>query len=107
MEPRYRGAKAVITRSFARIHEANLKKQGILPLVFADPADYDTIGQDDRISIIGLSQLAPGVPVTVLVTKSDGATSSFITNHTMSDEQIAWFKAGSAVNIIRKQMNPS
>jgi len=107
MEPRYRGAKAVITRSFARIHEANLKKQGILPLTFADPADYDTIDQDDRISIVGLAQLAPGVPVTVVVTKPDGSVSSFSANNTMSPEQIEWFKAGSAVNIIRKQMNPN
>ena len=106
MEPRYRGAKAVITRSFARIHEANLKKQGILPLTFDDPADYDSIAEDDRISIVGLAKLAPGVPSTVIVTKADGSTSSFIANNTMSPEQIEWFKAGSAVNIIRKQMNP-
>jgi aconitate hydratase len=106
MEPRYRGAKAVITRSFARIHEANLKKQGVLPLTFADPADYDSIDEDDRISIVGLAQLAPGVPVTVVVTKPDGSISSFSANNTMSPEQIEWFKAGSAVNIIRQQMNP-
>jgi aconitate hydratase len=106
MEPRYRGARAVITRSFARIHETNLKKQGILPLVFADPADYDSIGEDDRISIVGLDHLAPNVPVTVIVAKPDGSTSSFIANHTMRNEQIAWFKEGSALNIIRQQMNP-
>jgi aconitate hydratase len=107
MEPRYRGAKAVITRSFARIHEANLKKQGILPLTFADPSDYDIIGEDDRISIVGLAQLNPTDPLTVIVTKPDGTTMSFIANHTMSDEQIGWFRAGSALNIIRQQMNPS
>jgi aconitate hydratase len=107
MEPRYRGAKAVITRSFARIHEANLKKQGILPLTFADPSDYDIIGEDDRISIVGLAQLNPNDPLTVIVTKPDGTTVSFIANHTMSDEQIGWFRAGSALNIIRQQMNPS
>ena len=107
MEPRYRGAEAVITRSFARIHEANLKKQGILPLTFADPADYEIIGEDDRISIIGLAQLDPNEPVTVLVKKPDGTTLPFVANHTMSDEQIGWFHAGSALNIIRQQMNPS
>ncbi len=107
MEPRYRGAKAVITRSFARIHEANLKKQGILPLTFADPSDYDLIGEDDRISIVGLANLNPNDPLTVLVTKPDGTTVSFVANHTMSDEQIGWFRAGSALNIIRQQMNPS
>ena len=107
MEPRYRGAKAVITRSFARIHEANLKKQGILPLTFADPSDYEIIGEDDRISIIGLADLNPNDPVTVLVTKPDGTTASIVANHTMSDEQIEWFRAGSALNIIRKEMNPS
>ncbi|MEO8694244.1 MAG: aconitate hydratase [Acidimicrobiales bacterium] len=107
MEPRYRGAKAVITRSFARIHEANLKKQGILPLTFADPTDYDLIGEDDRISIVGLSNLNANDPLTVLITRPDGTTESFVANHTMSDEQIGWFRAGSALNIIRQQMNPS
>ncbi|MEO5840189.1 MAG: aconitate hydratase [Acidimicrobiales bacterium] len=107
MEPRYRGAKAVITRSFARIHEANLKKQGILPLTFADPSDYDIIGEDDRVSIVGLADLNPNDPLTVLVTKADGTTESFVANHTMSEEQIGWFRAGSALNIIRQQMNPS
>ena len=77
MEPRYRGAVAVITRSFARIHEANLKKQGVLPLTFADPADYDLIGEDDRISILGLADLAPDVPVTARITKPDGTTVDF------------------------------
>ncbi|HUP72604.1 MAG TPA: aconitate hydratase [Acidimicrobiales bacterium] len=106
MEPRYRGAKAVITRSFARIHEANLKKQGILPLTFADPADYDIIGQDDRISIVGLALLNPNDPLTVLVAKPDGTRVPIVANHTMSEEQIAWFHAGSALNIIRREMNP-
>ena len=104
MEPRFRGAKAIVTRSFARIHEANLKKQGVLPLTFADPADYDKIDEDDRISVTGLASLAPGSQVTILVTKRSGETWSFLTNHTFSPEQIAWFKAGSALNIIRQQM---
>ena len=104
MEPRFRGAKVIITRSFARIHEANLKKQGILPLTFADPADYDKIGEDDRISVTGLAAFAPNTPVTVTVTPASGAAWTFSANHTFSDEQIAWFKAGSALNIIRAQM---
>jgi aconitate hydratase len=104
MEPRFRGAKAVITRSFARIHETNLKKQGILPLTFADPADYDRIGEDDRMSIVGLADLAPNTPVRVVVTPASGDPWSFLANHSMSGEHIEWFKAGSALNIIRKQM---
>jgi aconitate hydratase len=103
MEPRYRGAKVIITRSFARIHEANLKKQGVLPLTFADPADYDKIGEDDRLSFTNLAGLAPNEPVTVTVTPPSGAAWTFQANHTFSDEQIEWFKAGSALNIIRKQ----
>ncbi|MFN8053438.1 MAG: aconitate hydratase [Acidimicrobiales bacterium] len=101
MEPRFRGAKAILVRSFARIHEANLKKQGVLPLTFADPSVYDTIGEDDRISIVGLAELADGKPVDLIVTKPDGTTVSFQANHTMSAEHIEWFKAGSALNIIR------
>ena len=103
MEPRFRGAKAIITRSFARIHEANLKKQGVLPLTFADPADFDKIGEDDCISVTGLAQFAPNVPVTITVQPAHGAAWSFQANHTFSAEQIEWFKAGSALNIIRKQ----
>ncbi len=106
MEPRYRGAKVVITRSFARIHESNLKKQGVLPLTFADPADYDKIGEDDRLSVVGLASLAPDLPVSVVITAPDGSTTSIAGNHTMSDEQIEWFIAGGALNIIRaKQLS--
>jgi aconitate hydratase len=104
MEPRFRNGKVILTRSFARIHEANLKKQGILPLTFADPADYDRIGEDDRLSFVGLADLAPNQPVRVIVTQPSGDTWEFLANHSMSDEHIAWFKAGSALNIIRKQM---
>ena len=103
MEPRFRGAKAIIVRSFARIHEANLKKQGVLALTFADPATYDQIDQDDHISIVGLAGLTPGKPVDCIITKPDGATVEFQTNHTMSPEHIEWFKAGSALNIIRSR----
>ena len=101
MSPRYLGAKVVLVRSFARIHETNLKKQGLLPLTFADPATYDTIGEDDRISVLGLAQLAPDAPVQCRITKPDGTTVEFVCTHTFSPEQIEWFHAGSALNIIR------
>lgn len=103
MEPRHLGAKAVIVRSFARIHETNLKKQGILPLTFADPADYEKVQEDDRIHIKGLDRLKPGSPVKVEIVHSDGQRDTIQTNHTMTDEQIEWFKAGSALNLIRKK----
>ena len=101
MEPRFRGAVAVIARSFARIAETNLKKQGALALTFADPADYDKIAEDDRIALEGLTALAPGQPVNVELTHSDGSVETFDANHTLSAEQIEWFRAGSALNIIR------
>ena len=104
MEPRFRGALVALCRSFARIHETNLKKQGMLPLTFADPADYDRIGPDDRISVRGLAELAPGRTVTVEVRKPSGETISFDTDHTFSAEQVKWFKAGSALNIIRASL---
>jgi aconitate hydratase len=103
MEPRFRKGVVAIARSFARIHETNLKKQGMVPLTFANPADYDRIEQDDRVAVRGLADLAPGQPVTVEVTKPSGETISFATNHTFSNEQIEWFKAGSALNIIRQR----
>ena len=101
MEPRFRGAKAIIVRSFARIHEANLKKQGVLALTFAEPEIYDVIGEDDRISIVGLADLAPGQPVECRLTQPDGTSITFWGNQTMSQEHIEWFRAGSALNIIR------
>jgi aconitate hydratase len=101
MEPRFRGCRAIIVRSFARIHETNLKKQGVLPLTFADPADYDRIGEHDRISVLGLADLAPGSPVQCEIVHPDGTTEGFLANHTMSPEHIEWFRAGSALNIIR------
>jgi len=104
MEPRHLGCAAVIVRSFARIHETNLKKQGILPLTFVDPADYDKIQQDDRFAITGLADLAPDQNLTVTVTHSDGGSDAFAVAHTMTDEQISWFRAGSALNKI-KTMN--
>jgi len=101
MSPRYLGVKAVLVRSFARIHETNLKKQGILPLTFADPKDYDLLEQNDRVSVTGLAALAPGKPVTVTVSKPDGRALSFKANHNLTAEQVGWFKAGSALNALK------
>jgi aconitate hydratase len=98
MSPRYLGGVAVLVRSFARIHETNLKKQGILPLTFANPADYDRLEQTDRVTISGLAALAPGKPVTLLVKKADGRVETIETRHTLTRDQIAWFRAGSALN---------
>jgi aconitate hydratase len=103
MEPRFRGCKVVITRSFARIHEANLKKQGVLPFTFADPADYDEIGEDDRLSFHELADLAPDTPVRATIHHADGTSTEISVDHTMSPEQIEWFRAGSALNIIRQR----
>ncbi|MFQ5508927.1 MAG: aconitate hydratase [Leptospirillia bacterium] len=102
MEPRHLNGRAVIARSFARIAEANLKKQGILPLWFADAADYDKVKEDDRISITGLTDIAPGKPVTVVIKHADGSEDVATCNHTLNDTHIGWFKAGSALNKIRE-----
>ncbi len=101
MSPRYLGCRVVIVRSFARIAETNLKKQGILPLTFTKPSDYDLVEQDDRVSVTGLRQLAPGKPVTVVLTKPGGKTVTLQCQHTLTDEQIGWFKAGSALNALK------
>ncbi len=101
MEPRFRGCRAIIVRSFARIHETNLKKQGILPLTFVNPADYELVQQHDRVSISGVTDLAPDSTLTITLAHQDGTTDTFEARHTMSDEQIEWFKAGSALNLIR------
>ena len=98
MSPRMLGAAAVITRSFARIHEANLKKQGVLPLTFEDPNDYDRIRSHDRLSIIGLNSLTPGQPLVCVVSHDDGEEERINLRHTMNPGQIEWFKAGSAMN---------
>ena len=100
MSPRLMGARAAITRSFARIHEANLKKQGVLPLTFSDPADYDEIEEYDRVSIVNLAKLQPGKPVKAVVKKRDETTSEMYLSHTLTEEQIEWFKSGSALNTI-------
>lgn len=101
MEPRFRGCVAVFARSFARIAETNLKKQGILALTFANPAEYELIGEDDTVNILGLADLAPDVPVRCQVVRPSGETVDFECTQTLSPEQIDWFKAGSALNIIR------
>ena len=100
MSPRFLNVRVVITKSFARIHETNLKKQGILALTFADPKDYDKIDQQDRISVTGLGSLAPGKPVQVTIHKSGGQSITIQANHSLTDQQISWFKAGSALNAL-------
>ena len=100
MSPRFLNVRVVMTKSFARIHETNLKKQGILALTFADPKDYEKIEQQDRISVTGLSALAPGKPVQVTIHKADGQTLTIQANHSITEQQIAWFKAGSALNAL-------
>ena len=101
MEPRHLGCAAVIVRSFARIHETNLKKQGILPLTFANPADYDKVQEDDRFSFRNLADLTPSGPLTVELKHADGSVETFEVNQTMTAEQIEWFRFGSALNKIK------
>src|SRR4029079_17530645 len=95
------GGVAVIARSFARIHETNLKKQGLLALKFQDPADYDRIGERDRISLVGLKDLAPGKPVECQIHHADGSVETIKLSHTFSAQQLAWFRAGSALNLFQ------
>ena len=102
MEPRFRMGLVAIARSFARIHETNLKKQGMVPLTFADPSDYDKIGEDDRINVVSLPPV-PGETVRCEIIKSAGTVVPFECNHTFSPEQVEWFEAGSALNIIRRK----
>jgi len=104
LEPRHLGGRAIIVKSFARIHETNLKKQGMLPLTFADPADYDKIRPDDKVTLTGVTELAPFSQVTCTVTHNDGSSDSFPLNHTFNDLQINWFKNGSALNYMKSQM---
>lgn len=102
MEPRHLGVKAVLVKSFARIHETNLKKQGMLALTFANPTDYDKIQEDDSIDIIGLTSFTPGVPLTVVLNHKDGSKEEIKVNHSYNAQQIEWFKAGSALNLMSK-----
>ncbi len=103
MEPRFRGGRAVLVRSFARIHEANLKKQGVLALTFADPLDYERVLVADKVDILGLDALAPGSRVKVALHHVDGRTDEIEATHTMSEEHIEWFRAGSALNLLAAQ----
>lgn len=101
MEPRFLGVRAILVKSFARIHETNLKKQGMLALTFANPADYDKVQEDDTIDILGLESFAPGDPLKVVLHHADGSKDEFEVNHTYNEGQIEWFKAGSALNLIK------
>ena len=103
MEPRHLGVRAILVRSFARIHETNLKKQGMLALTFANKEDYDKVLEDDTIDILGLTDFTPGKPLIVVLHHKDGSTDHVTVNHTYNEPQIEWFKAGGALNVIRKQ----
>ena len=107
MEPRHLGVRAVLVKSFARIHETNLKKQGMLALTFADKADYDKIQEDDNIDIVGLTEFSPGKPLTMVLHHADGSSDSILVNHTYNEQQIQWFVEGAALNIIRKEFSKS
>ncbi|SEG58494.1 aconitate hydratase [Sphingobacterium lactis] len=105
MEPRHLGVRAVLVKSFARIHETNLKKQGMLGLTFDNKDDYDKIQENDTIDIIGLTEFAPNKPLTIVLHHEDGTTEEILANHTYNEQQIQWFKAGGALNIIRANQN--
>ena len=103
MEPRHLGVRAIVVRSFARIHETNLKKQGMLALTFVNKDDYDKVQEDDTVDIIGLTTFAPGKPLTMVLNHKDGTKDEISVNHTYNEQQIGWFKAGGALNVIRAQ----
>lgn len=103
MEPRWLGGLAIIVKSFARIHETNLKKQGMLPLTFSNPADYAKVQEDDRVSIVGLTTFSPGAPLRLILKHSDGSVDEVLVNHSFNENQFGWFKAGSALNRIAEQ----
>lgn len=105
MEPRHLGVRAIIVKSFARIHETNLKKQGMLGLTFADKADYDKVQEDDSIDIVGLTEFAEGKQLTVVLNHADGSKDEFAVNHTYNEQQIEWFRKGGALNVIRAEFN--
>jgi aconitase A len=105
MEPRHLGVRAILVKSFARIHETNLKKQGMLALTFANNADYDKILEDDTIDINGLNEFAPGNQLSICLNHADGSKETIMVNHTYNQQQIEWFKAGGALNIIRASVN--
>jgi aconitate hydratase len=101
MEPRHLGVRAVLVKSFARIHETNLKKQGMLALTFLNKDDYDKVQENDNIDIVGLTTFAPNTPLTIVLNHEDGSKDEILANHTYNAQQIEWFKAGGALNIIR------
>lgn len=103
LEPRFLGGKAIIVKSFARIHETNLKKQGMLPLTFANPADYDKIQEDDRFDLVGLKDFAPDKQLKLIIKHKDGTKEEILLNHSFNERQIEWFKAGSALNLISRE----
>ncbi len=103
MEPRHLGVKVVLVKSFARIHETNLKKQGMLGITFANESDYDKILEDDTFNFIDLKDFSPGKSLTIEVVHNDGSMDSIQANHTYNKQQIEWFKEGSALNLIKKQ----
>jgi aconitate hydratase len=103
MEPRHLGVRAIIVRSFARIHETNLKKQGMLALTFSQKEDYDKVMEDDTIDILGLTNFTPGEPLTLVLNHRDGTKDEIIVNHTYNEQQIEWFKAGGALNVIKAE----
>ena len=103
MEPRFLGVKVVLVKSFARIHETNLKKQGMLGITFANEADYDLIQEDDTFNFVDLNAFAPGIPLTIIIDHADGSQDTIQSNHSYNAQQIEWFKEGSALNLIKKQ----
>merc|ERR1712079_841443 len=105
LEPRFLGGRAIIVKSFARIHETNLKKQGMLPLTFNNKADYDLVRPDDKVAIVGLETFAPGVPLNCVLTHADGSTDTIVLDHTFNAQQIDWFKHGSALNRMKAAMS--
>jgi len=104
MEPRHLGVQTILVKSFARIHETNLKKQGMLAITFADKKDYDKIQEDDNIDIIGLTTFTPGLQLTVMLNHKDGSREEIKVNHSFNEQQIEWFRAGGALNVIRRSV---
>merc|ERR1712217_909538 len=102
LEPRYLGGRAIIVKSFARIHETNLKKQGMLPLTFNNKADYDLVQPTDKVSITGLEDFQPGKPLNCVLSHADGSSDPIVLDHTFNKQQIDWFKAGSALNRMKE-----
>jgi aconitate hydratase len=104
MQPRHLGVRAILVKSFARIHETNLKKQGMLALTFSNEADYDKIQENDKINFVDLVNFTAGKPLTLELAHEDGSKENIFVNHTYNDQQIEWFKAGGALNLIRKSL---